>query len=69
MIVLRNNNATNVQAAHFASPIAPFGTSTTPVALAVDTTQDSYININGQLALGTETITLMHAYAVVYPRP
>jgi hypothetical protein len=31
----------------------------------VDTTGDAYVNLSGQLAVGTDTITLVHAYAVI----
>ena len=69
--VIRNSNATNVQSAYANAGgvlLAPFGSvNATPVSGTVDTTQDAFINVNGILALSTETLTLVHAYAVVYP--
>jgi hypothetical protein len=65
MVIVRNNNAANAQVAWTAS-LNPFSSSTTAnTTAAVDTSQDTYINITGQLAVGTETITLVHAYAVI----
>jgi hypothetical protein len=32
---------------------------------SLDTTVDAYINITTQLASATDTVTLVHAYAVV----
>lgn len=55
----RNQGATNVQKVFPATPSTPFGTSATaPTAGAVDTTLPSFLNINGTLALGTETINV-----------
>ena len=71
LIILRNNNATNAQQSYGAPPATtPFGTTTTANnTSAIDTTADTYINFNGTLTVGTETITLQHAYIVVYPAP
>jgi hypothetical protein len=67
--IIRANNATNAQTWYAAGGQTPFGTAGTNIgtALTADTTQDTYININGQLAVGTDTLTLQHAYLVVYP--
>jgi hypothetical protein len=66
--ILRNNNATNSQICYGGIPTTPFGATVGPATTqAIDTTADSYININGTLALSTETLTLVHAYAVVFP--
>ena len=66
--IIHANNATNAQLSWNQAGNTPFNTGgVAAVALSVDTTQDSYININGILALGTETLTLQHAYAVVFP--
>jgi len=68
MAVYRNNNATNSQIAYGAPIGQPFSSSTSAsVTSAIDTTQDAWVNISGQLGLGTETLTLVHAYAVVFP--
>jgi len=65
---IRNNNAANAQVMWAATGTTPFGTAaSTPLTLTVDTTADSFINLNGQLAAGTDTVTLLHAYAVVFP--
>jgi hypothetical protein len=66
--IYRNNNATNVQAFFTtASPTAPFGTAATASGAGnVDTTQDAYVNISGNIVTAGETMTLVHAYAVVY---
>ena len=64
----RNNNATNAQVSYNATTIAPFGSTANALSAgAIDTTVDSWINLDLQLALGTESITLVHAYAVVFP--
>ena len=66
--VIRNNNATNSQTLWGAQPVTPFGSSANALlAPAIDTTQDTFINLTGTLALSTETLTLVHAYAVVFP--
>src|SRR5215471_10277347 len=65
--MIRNNNAANAQIFWSATPTTPFGTAaTTTTALAVDTTVDTYVNLNGLLANVADTITLVHAYAVVF---
>jgi hypothetical protein len=66
--IIRNNNATNSQSIFAPGGSTPFALyNGVLTALAIDTTQDSFINLNGTLALGTETLTLQHAYVVVYP--
>lgn len=58
---MRNTGATNVQNVFGAASVGPFTASA--VALntgAVDTIIDSFLNINGILALGSETITLQN---------
>jgi len=67
MAIIRNNNAVNSQTV-FASASTPFGPSgSAPLTSSQNSAADLYININGQLAVGTETLTLVHAYAVVFP--
>jgi hypothetical protein len=54
-----NSGATNAQAIYPAIN-APFGSTAIAVnTTAVDTTADAFVNINGTLALGTETLTLL----------
>jgi hypothetical protein len=69
LLIISNNNATNAQVWFAAPAITPFAQNVAApgTTLNVDTTQDTYVNINGVLALSTETITLQHAYVVVYP--
>jgi len=68
LTIIRSNNATNAQTIYSFPPTTPFGSSILAnTATALDVTADFYLNINGQLALSTETLTLVHAYAVVYP--
>ena len=59
MLIVRNAGATNSQVA-YQSFLAPFGVSTNANTTgAIDTTADCFVNINGVLALGTETMTLL----------
>ena len=68
LTIIRNNNATNSQTAFAPNPSTPFGsTASASLTAAIDTTADSFVNINGQLAVSTDTLTLVHAYAVVFP--
>jgi len=70
LVVIRNNNATNAQNSYNATAFSPFGSSgNANVVGAIDTTVDMWVNLTGALALSTETITLVHAYAVVFPSP
>jgi len=71
MWVVRNNNAANAQSIYGQIPAtAPFGSGTFALNTgAVDTTQDTFVNIFGNVAGAGETLTLVHAYAVVFPAP
>lgn len=62
--ILRNNNATNAQLAFSASNVALYGIGAAAANTGtVDTTADAYLNINGILALGSETLTVQHCFA------
>ena len=66
LLIMRNNNATNAQVFFGGTGAGPFGAAAAPNAtLTLDTTADSYVNINAILANASETITLIHAYLVV----
>jgi hypothetical protein len=66
--ILRANNATNSQNIYGAGGNAPFGVSPQGAfTFSVDTTQDIWMNISATLAVATDTITLVHAYVVIYP--
>jgi len=68
MWIIRNNNATNAQSSYGGAGMTPFSAIPNgPFTLAQDTTVNQYVNINGILAVGTDTLTLIHAYAVVFP--
>jgi hypothetical protein len=63
------NTAANVQTMYGPNPTTPFGSSATAsVATAVDTTADSYVNVNGITAVGTDTISA-HCVALVMRAP
>ena len=65
--IIRENNATNAQLSWAQAGNTPFNTGgTTATVLAVDTTQDSYINVNGTLANSGETLTLQHCSVFIY---
>jgi hypothetical protein len=65
--IIRNSNATNAQVIYTPAAITPFGTGTAAVTPAsIDTTADTYISLTGTIAAAGETLTLNHAYAVVY---
>ena len=65
--IVRENNATNAQLAWAQAGNTPFNTGgTTATVLSVDTTQDSYININGTLANTGETLTMQHCSVFIY---
>ena len=69
-VAVRNNNATNAQVAFGANQLTPFGSiAGANLPNVIDTTADSFININGTLALATETLTLQRATAVVFYAP
>jgi len=70
LAIIRNNNATNSQIMWPANPAAPFGSATAAnLTAAIDTTVDAYVCLNATLAVGTETITLQRATAVVFYAP
>src|SRR5215469_6452777 len=70
LTIIRNNNATNSQTIFSALPTTPFASSSLAnTATALDATADFYLNINGQLALSTETLTLQRATATVFYAP
>jgi hypothetical protein len=66
--IIRNNNATNSQVIYTNAPTTPFGsTAASAVTVtSIDTTADAYITLTGTVAAAGETLTLQHAYAVVY---
>jgi hypothetical protein len=68
LVILHANNATNAQSYFQQQPITPFSGSATAAFLtsAIDTTADTFINIDGIVAAAGETLTLQHAYAVVF---
>jgi hypothetical protein len=64
-IIIRNI-AVNSQVSWIAAPTTPFGSAgTAPATLALDTSADTYLNINAITASGAETITLNHCIALV----
>jgi len=70
LMMFRNNNSTSQQAIfNQVTAGAAYGTTgAQPVIfLNVDTTQDTYVNLNGSIAAGGESLTLQHAAEVVYP--
>jgi len=57
MVIIRNSNATNAQTAFIASnPSSFLAASGMPVPCTIDTTGDTYVNING-ITNGTETLS------------
>jgi hypothetical protein len=67
--IIRNNNSAAAQVAFNQPATTPFGVGVPAYSqLAVDTTADAFVNINGTLASAAETLILVHAYAVVFPR-
>jgi len=70
LLILHNNNATNSQTAFANAGGSPFASTASAIATSsIDTTADSFINLNGVLALSTETLTLQRATATVFPAP
>lgn len=63
LVFIWNNNATNSQKSHNASFTLGTTTGAEPVTSAIDTTAAMVVSITGQLATGTETISLL-AYTV-----
>lgn len=67
LLMIRNNNAQNAQVFYPPVPSTPFGTNPNPIAtLAIDTTVDTRVSLNATLSVGTDTITLVHAYLTVF---
>jgi hypothetical protein len=59
--MIHNANALNAQQTVNFGSASPFGTAVgSPVSSTVDTTADSYIMMTGQLAVGSENITLSY---------
>jgi hypothetical protein len=57
--ILRNSGATNAQTSS-GTVFSPYVTAVTaPTALAIDTTADTWLNINGAVAGAAETLTLL----------
>jgi hypothetical protein len=68
LVIIRNNNATNSQVIFSPTPTTPFGSGGAAFfTLPFDTTADTYINVTGTLANAADTLTLVHAYLVVFP--
>jgi hypothetical protein len=66
MVVIRNASATNSQVTF--GGVATGGAGIANNATAIDTTADIFVNINQQLALGTETTTLIgYSVEVLHP--
>jgi hypothetical protein len=64
--VLSNNNSTSAQILSPNSGIAPFAVNASAlVAAALDTTQDSFINLNATLQLGSEGVSIQHCGATI----
>lgn len=62
----RNNNAYNAQVGGGSGMHAPFGAYTVaPINGAIDTSVDSWLNLNVQPGSVGDTLTLVHAYAAV----
>lgn len=67
---IRNNNSTSAQIGSFLSGILPYTASgSSNLTLTVDTTLDSFVNINATTASGAETITLQHCSALIMKAP
>lgn len=67
MAIIRNNNATNSQIGGGSGLTVPFFNSATAnITYSLDTTADTFINLNGTLAVGTDTLTLVHAYVTIF---
>jgi len=70
LAIFGNNNVTNAQVSFNTNMFAPYGTSASAsFTNNVDTTADSYVNIDGSIAGAGETLTLTHAAVVVFPVP
>lgn len=70
MHIGRNMNANGAQKSFPAAANTPFGSSAAGAgAGTVDTTLPSFININGQLALGTESIAVENCFGLAATIP
>jgi len=70
LAIFGNNNATNAQVSFNTNMFAPYGTSASAsFTNNIDTTADSYVNIDGSIAGAGETLTLQHAAVVVFSSP
>lgn len=64
--ILRNDNAVNVQTIFQAAPSGPYALgTTTPTVGAIDTSVDSFLNLNGSTTSGLETVLMKHCYAII----
>jgi len=66
-LVENNNTATGQYMANTQMTAPYFISAQTINTMFVDTTVDSYININGGVAAAGETLTLQHAAVVIFP--
>jgi hypothetical protein len=65
-----HNTAVNAQLVSPGQPTAPFGSlAAAAFPNSIDTSADSFINVNGQLASAAETLTLQHCVALVLRAP
>lgn len=65
-VIIIRNTAVNSQVFWPLTPVTPFGNNPGGIGtLALDTTADTYLNINAITASGAETITLNHCIALV----
>jgi len=70
LTIIRNANAANAQVGYGGASVTPFGGVTNvPMVGAVNTALDAYVNINATLANASDSVTLQHAYAVVFRAP
>jgi hypothetical protein len=70
LIIIRNNNSASSQTLWTPQPTAPYASAGAGLGtIAANTAADTYLNINGTLALGTETITMQHCMAIVSYAP
>jgi hypothetical protein len=68
IIMIRAAGAANAQSSFPAGAGGVGGSSGALSTAAVDTTADSFVNINGQLAVGTDTLTLVgYSVEVMHP--
>ena len=71
--MLGGNNSTSSQVEYYTNAsgfTGPYGASGANIGtFSLDTTADTYVCINGQIAAAGETLTLQHAALVVFPSP